>query len=334
MRRRRALVSCQVEIPILRLFASSRTNTRCHSPSLRPTIHLTFATWPRGGGDRHPSRLWRGGTGARPRFRSHRVLGLRRGAARHPWDDRASPPTPVQTPRRPPALSGVLAGRSPGQGAEDHPGPRRDHRLRRTARPLAGIFSPLRRGLRLDSHNVSTAIPGKIARVAARGGSFDDAAKSLTDLAEITISGRQLGRIAHEVGEQLRDHRDRRAEEFQNRQPKPEVSVVPRLAAMSGDGGRLRTRSEEPGQNLGVHDAAWREDKVADLLTMCTRSHDHEPHPELPRCFMRWRPPRPAGGTSSRRNPAPSSATAGRGAGRCGGRSFRRSRQSSISSAS
>ncbi len=113
-----------------------------------------------------------------------------------------------------------------------------------TARPLAGIFSPLRRGLRLDSHNVSTAIPGKIARVAARGGSFDDAAESLTDLAEITISGRQLGRIAHEVGEQLRDHRDRRAEDFQNRQAKPEVSVVPRLTTMSGDGGRLTT--EDP----------------------------------------------------------------------------------------
>ena len=143
--------------------------------------------------------------------------------------------------------------------------------------------------MRLDSHNVSPAILGKIVRAAARGGSFDDAAESLTDQAEITISSRQLGRIAHEVGEQLRDDRDRRVENFQNRQAKPEVSVVPRLAVVSVDGGRLQTRSEEPGQGSGVHNAAWREDKVADLLTMSTQSHHVDPHPELPRCFMKKR---------------------------------------------
>jgi hypothetical protein len=143
--------------------------------------------------------------------------------------------------------------------------------------------------LRLDSHNVSPTILGKIVRAAARGSSFDDAAESLADQAEITISGRQLGRIAHELGAQLQHDRDRRVADFQNRQAKPEVSVVPRLAVVSVDGGRLQTRSEDPGQGPGVHHAAWREDKVADLLTMSTQSHDHDPHPELPRCFTKKR---------------------------------------------
>ncbi|MBV8608682.1 MAG: hypothetical protein JO034_14630, partial [Singulisphaera sp.] len=62
--------------------------------------------------------------------------------------------------------------------------------------------------MRLDAHNFSPAILGKIVRAAARGSSFDDAAESLADQAEITISGRQVGRIAHEVGAQLRDDRD------------------------------------------------------------------------------------------------------------------------------
>ena len=48
-------------------------------------------------------------------------------------------------------------------------------------------------------------------------------------------------------------------------------------------GGRYQTRSE--GQGPGAHEAAWREDKVADLVTMSTRSHAEDPHPELPRCF-------------------------------------------------
>jgi hypothetical protein len=55
------------------------------------------------------------------------------------------------------------------------------------------------------------------------------------------------------------------------------------------DGGRLQTRSEDPGKGPGIHDPAWREDKVADLLTMSTQSHDQDPHPELPKCFTKKR---------------------------------------------
>jgi hypothetical protein len=157
------------------------------------------------------------------------------------------------------------------------------------ARLVAGIFFPLRPSLRLDSHNFSPAIIGKIARAAARGNSFDEAGESLADQAEITISGRQVGRIAHEVGEQLRCDRDRRVEDFQNQQAKPEVPIAPRLAAVLVDGGRLQTRSEELGQGPGIRDAAWREDKVANLLTMSTQSHDRDPHPELPQCFTKKR---------------------------------------------
>jgi hypothetical protein len=143
--------------------------------------------------------------------------------------------------------------------------------------------------LRLDSHDFSPTISGKIVRAAARNNSFAAAAESLNDEAEITISGRQVGRIAHEVGEQLQHRRDQRVEAFQEKPATPEVSVVPRLAVVLVDGGRLRTRSEEPGQGAGVHDPAWREDKVANLLTMQTEIHDQDPHPELPKCFTQKR---------------------------------------------
>ena len=89
--------------------------------------------------------------------------------------------------------------------------------------------------------------------------------------------------IAHEVGEQLREARDQRVDDFQNHRLVPETDVAPKLAVVSIDGGRYQTRSE--GQGPGAHDAAWREDKVADLVTMSTQSHDQDPHPELPRCF-------------------------------------------------
>jgi hypothetical protein len=137
--------------------------------------------------------------------------------------------------------------------------------------------------LRLDSHNFSPAVLGKIVRAAGRCRSFQEAADGLADLAEVAISGRQTGRIAHEVGEELRRARDQQVEAFQADRLRPEVAVAPKLAVVEIDGGRLQTRAEDQGR--GVHDPAWREDKFAQLMTMTRPSQDHDPHPELPRCF-------------------------------------------------
>jgi hypothetical protein len=143
--------------------------------------------------------------------------------------------------------------------------------------------------LRLDSHGFSPAISGKIVRAAARNSSFAAAAESLNHEAEITISDRQVGRIAHEIGDQLRLQRDRRVEGFLEESAAPEVRLAPRLAAVFVDGGRLRTRGDESGRGPGAFDPAWREDKVANLLTMHTDVHENDPHPELPRCFTKKR---------------------------------------------
>ena len=141
--------------------------------------------------------------------------------------------------------------------------------------------------MRLDSHGFSPTISGKIVRAAARNSSFTAAADALNEEAEITISGRQVGRIAHEVGDQLEHQRDQRVEAFREASATPEVTVAPRLAAVFVDGGRLRTRDEESGRGPGVFDPAWREDKVANLVTMHTQTHKEDPHPELPRCFTK-----------------------------------------------
>jgi hypothetical protein len=83
----------------------------------------------------------------------------------------------------------------------------------------------------------------------------------------------------------LRQARDQQVDDFQGHRLVPQTDVAPKLAVVSIDGGRYQTRSQ--GQGPGAHDAAWREDKVADLVTMRTRSHADDPHPELPRCFTR-----------------------------------------------
>src|SRR4029450_7747081 len=77
-----------------------------------------------------------------------------------------------------------------------------------TARPAAGIFFPQRPALRLTPHDYSPSVLRKIVRCAAREPSFREAAEAMAGVAEVTLSGRQLGHIAREVGEQLRADRD------------------------------------------------------------------------------------------------------------------------------
>jgi hypothetical protein len=105
----------------------------------------------------------------------------------------------------------------------------------------------------------------------------------VADLAEVTISGRQLDRIAREVGERLRAERDEQVEQFQAGALKPRVATRPALAVVEVDGGRLQVRGD--GEGPGAHEAAWREDKIAILATMSRAASECDPEPELPACF-------------------------------------------------
>lgn len=123
----------------------------------------------------------------------------------------------------------------------------------------------------------------KVVRSAAREPSFREAAEAMADLAEVTISGRQLGRIAHEVGEQLRARRDEQVERFRADALEPRMPTRPALAVVEVDGGRLQVRGE--GEGPGAHEAAWREDKIAILATMTRVVSECDPEPELPDGF-------------------------------------------------
>ncbi len=70
-------------------------------------------------------------------------------------------------------------------------------------------------------------------------------------MADVSISGRLLDRIAREFGEQLRAVRDERAERSQAVTLEPRVATRPAMAVVEVDG---------PGAN----DAAWREEKGRD----------------------------------------------------------------------
>jgi hypothetical protein len=151
------------------------------------------------------------------------------------------------------------------------------------ARHAAGIFFPQRPGLRLTPHSFSPSILHKIVRSSAREISFQEAAESLEELADVTISARQASRIAQEIGQQLQTQRDQHVAEFEAGKLKAQVETRPALAVVGVDGGRLQIRSE--GDGPGAHDSSWREDKISVLATAAITSFDSDPEPNLPDCF-------------------------------------------------
>jgi len=151
------------------------------------------------------------------------------------------------------------------------------------ARLAAGIFFPQRPALRLTPHRYSPSVLGKILRASAREPSFQEAADALKDMAEVTISSRQVTRIAEEIGRELEAGRDQQTQHFQDRRLDPAVTTRPALAVVEVDGGRLRIRGA--GDGPGAHNASWREDKFALLATAARPTFDADPEPDLPPCF-------------------------------------------------
>ena len=119
---------------------------------------------------------------------------------------------------------------------------------------------------------------------AAEVKSHDKAAKILAKLADLSISGRHVNRLAEEIGSAMKVKRDQEVEDYVHHRRKPPAESAPQVAVIGMDGGRVLTRT--PGQGAGVHGQGWKEDKVACLLAMKGETFTEDPHPEPPKCFL------------------------------------------------
>ena len=115
---------------------------------------------------------------------------------------------------------------------------------------------------------------------------FDTAATALEVVGELSVSSRQINKLATEAGAAMARERDVQTQEYVEA-PLPRVATTVEipvdLAAVFGDGGRIRTRA--PDQGSGVHQPHWRETKNAGFHRMRSQSFDEDPQPELPDCF-------------------------------------------------
>jgi hypothetical protein len=155
-----------------------------------------------------------------------------------------------------------------------------------TARPAAGIFSPQRPHLGLDSHAYSRSVLLKLAEAGGQRKSFALAARMAGRLAEVTVSDRHLAGLTHQTGVGLRDARDRRAEGYVHHRRQEPPGPAPQAVAVGVDGGRLLTRLTTAGRGPGVHGHGWKEDKVACPHVPGGPTFAADPQPQPPRCFL------------------------------------------------
>jgi hypothetical protein len=153
-----------------------------------------------------------------------------------------------------------------------------------TARRVVGIFFPQRPLLKLNTHAYSPTVVDEIVYAAAEVKSHAKAAKMLTKLTALSISGRHVNRLAEEIGSEMAVQRDQEVENYVHHRRQPPAEPAPQVAAIGMDGGRIMTRT--PGQGAGVHGKGWKEDKIACLLAMKGETFTEDPHPEPPKCFL------------------------------------------------
>lgn len=153
-----------------------------------------------------------------------------------------------------------------------------------TAPRAAGTFSPQRPNLKLGAHGYSPSVLAEIVHAGGALPSFELAAQALRLLADLSIGGRHVGRLTELVGAELVAARDARAEAHRTRKLRPQVPNAPDVAAVEVDGGRYPRRAE--GHGGGARDPQWREDKVACPVTLASATHDTDPQPEPPECFL------------------------------------------------
>lgn len=132
---------------------------------------------------------------------------------------------------------------------------------------------------------VTPAVLQKVVWAGANLGSFPQSSSALKELADIELSPKQVRRMTEQVGQDRLDERQQQVADFKEK-PLMEKSKSsedidsPEFGVVMFDGGRYQRRD-----HFGEvdHDGShWKENKVGIVLSMQSKVHQSDPHPEFP----------------------------------------------------
>ena len=135
----------------------------------------------------------------------------------------------------------------------------------------------------IDSREVTPELTRAVVHLAAEVRSFERAEITTEKVLTHKVPRSTIRRLSKQIGQELSDQ-----EELADPSDDKGV-VVPQVAIVSCDGGRIRTR--QSGQGRGVHlssEKGWRETKNASLERMCLHQKhvaNEDPCPTLPTSF-------------------------------------------------
>jgi hypothetical protein len=178
-----------------------------------------------------------------------------------------------------------------------------------------GLFFPQAKSLGIDQSEASPALQQKITYAGTVSRSFAEGSELLGRLADLSVSAKQVERVARRIGQERVTERDAEVAAYQALPLVQKVSVPagvqpPDLAVVMADGGRLQIldrtaavvatapaveaaadgtaagSASEDWDEEPVPSSHWREDKVALLLTMHSEVSATDPCPDLPPSFL------------------------------------------------
>lgn len=158
-----------------------------------------------------------------------------------------------------------------------------------TAPAVGGLFFPLTKVLGMGpDETLSPGLYKKVVHTAATSGSFEEAAKTLKVLAEVSITPKRIHRAALRVGQDLIDDGVAAAAAYQKlplpAQRKSPGPPPPPVACIQADGGRFQKLPRHP--ESPPPETWWRESKVGCLMRMDSSVHTEDPTPQVPEAFV------------------------------------------------
>jgi hypothetical protein len=144
-----------------------------------------------------------------------------------------------------------------------------------------GLFFPQRKQLGFDSRESTPGLKRKLVFLNAESRSLKRAALTAERVLEIEISTNTIERICQDVGEELETAGQQNWEGVITGQV-----VVPSLAIVSCDGGRIRTRQEDCGPGVHLSGKGWNETKNAIFVSAASETSTSDPEPTPPKCFF------------------------------------------------
>lgn len=132
-----------------------------------------------------------------------------------------------------------------------------------------------------DSREATPGFKRHLVILNAETRSFKRASIVMKQVVGLDVSTNTIERISLEAGEELAAAKDQDWTTVLTGE-----IVVPKLAIVLGDGGRIRTRQEGCGPGVHLENEGWNETKNAAFISAKSETSEVDPEPQPPPCFL------------------------------------------------